>query len=70
MTVITMEIRMQGEVQGCKETVAAELERILLPIGPARVRCLSAVVKPEGEQLRMDGGWGNGLPRAAGPLSQ
>ena len=53
-TKIVMEIRMEGDAQGCKELVAMELERILLPIGPARVRCLGATVEDD-EQLRMDG---------------
>jgi hypothetical protein len=49
-----MEILMEGDAQGCKEVIAMELERVLLPIGPARVRCLGATVE-EDEQLRMDG---------------
>lgn len=53
-TKILMEIRMEGDAQGCKEIVAVELERILLEIGPARVRCLGASVERD-EQLRMDG---------------
>lgn len=48
-----MEIVMEGDAQGCKEIVAMELERILIPIGWARVRCLGATVE-EDEQLRMD----------------
>lgn len=53
-TRIIMEILMEGDAQGCKEVIAMELERVLLPIGPARVRCLGATVE-EDEQLRMDG---------------
>ena len=52
-TKILMEIRMEGDAQGCKEIVAVELERILLEIGPARVRCLGASVERD-EQLRME----------------
>ncbi len=51
-TKILMEIRMEGDTQGCKEIVAVELERYLREIGPARVRCLGATVEPD-EQLRM-----------------
>jgi len=54
-TRIIMEIVMEGDAQGCKEIVAMELERILLPIGQARVRCLGATVE-EDEQMRMEGG--------------
>ena len=68
-TKILMEIIMEGDAQGCKEIVAVELERILLPIGPARVRCLGATVE-EDEQMRMDGGRGNGLPRRPSASSQ
>ena len=53
MTVITMQICMQGDAQGCKELIAMELEQILQKIGWAEVRCISAVERPEGEQLRM-----------------
>ena len=52
LTKILMEIRMTGDTTACKEIVAVELERILLEIGPARVRCLGATVE-EDEQLRM-----------------
>ena len=54
-TRIIMEILMEGDAQGCKEIVATELERNLLEIGPARVRCLGATIE-EDEQMRMDGG--------------
>ena len=63
-TKILMEILMEGDAQGCKEIVAVELERILLPIGPARVRCLGATVE-EDEQMRMDGGRAGSLSRFA-----
>ena len=46
---------MEGDAQACKEIVAVELERNLLEIGPARVRCLGATIE-EDEQLRMEGG--------------
>ena len=69
LTKILMEIRMTGDTQGCKEIVAVELERYLLEIGPARVRCLGATVE-EDEQLRMDRGRGNGLPRRPSATSQ
>jgi len=52
LTKILMEIRMPGDTAACKEIVAVELERILLEIGPARVRCLGATAE-EDEQLRM-----------------
>ena len=68
-TKILMEILMEGDTQGCTEIVAVELERILLPIGPARVRCLGATVE-EDEQMRMDGGRGNRLPRRPSASSQ
>ena len=54
-TKILMEIIMEGDTVACKEIVAVELERILLPIGPARVRCLGATIE-EDEQLSMSGG--------------
>lgn len=54
-TRILMEILMPGDAQGCKEVVAVELERNLMEIGPARVRCLGATVE-EDEQLRIEGG--------------
>jgi len=53
-TKILMEIIMEGDTVACKEIVAVELERILLPIGPARVRCLGATIE-EDEQMRMGG---------------
>ena len=62
-TRILMEIRMPGDAAACKELVAVELERYLMPLGPARVRCLGATVE-EDEQMRMDGG--RGMPRPSG----
>lgn len=56
-TRIIMEILMDGDAQGCKEIVAMELERNLLEIGSARVRCLGATIE-EDEQLSMSGGRG------------
>lgn len=39
MTVVTLEVRMEGEAQGVKEIAAMELETILRKIGWAKVRC-------------------------------
>lgn len=64
-TRILMEILMPGDAQGCKEIVATELERNLMEIGPARVRCLGATIE-EDEQLSMSGGRGP-LPLGGGP---
>lgn len=52
MTVITMEIRMEGDAYGCKEVVAMELEEILRKIGWAEVRC-TGVREESPEQMRM-----------------
>ena len=51
-TKILMEIIMEGDTVACKEVVAVELERILLPIGTARVRCLGATIE-EDEQASL-----------------
>ena len=47
MTVIMMQIRMEGDARGCAEVAARELEEILGRIGWAEVRCVSAVELPE-----------------------
>lgn len=52
MNIITMEIRMEGDPQGCKELVAMELEEILRKIGWAQVRC-TGVREEKPEQMRM-----------------
>jgi len=68
-TRIIMEILMEGDAQGCKEIVATELERNLLEIGLARVRCLGATVE-EDEQLSMSGGRGTPHPPLRGTFPQ
>ncbi len=55
MTVLTFQIRMFGDAQGCKEVVAMELEESLRKIGWAEVRCLSAVEEPDGEAQKLEG---------------
>lgn len=52
MNIITMEIRMEGDSQGCKELVAMELEEILRKIGWAQVRC-TGVREEIPKQMRM-----------------
>lgn len=54
MTIIRMEIRMEGIPEGCKEVIAMELEESLKKIAWAEVRC-TGVEEVQPEQLRMDG---------------
>ncbi len=54
MTVVTLEVRMEGPPELCKEVAAVELERSLRQLGWARVRVVSAV-EERAEQMRMGG---------------
>ena len=55
MTVLTFQVRMYGDAQGCKEVVAMELERSLRKIGWAEVRCVFALEEPEPREARLEG---------------
>jgi hypothetical protein len=68
-TRIIMEILMEGDAVACKEIIAVELERNLLEIGQARVRCLGATIE-EDEQLSMSGGRGSPHPPLRGTFPQ